>query len=188
MADKEAVLRLRELVEQLARELGLSTNSNEPAGQEADDQTCETCAGGRHNPDFCAGASFGQARLGRALSPPLPDPRLVRKIIRQRQLRARHFDGELFSDPAWDILLDLTAARAEYKRVCVTSACIASGVPPATALRWIKHMVEIGLLERENDESDRRRTFLTLTSKAVQAMARYFADAENISRNSLTIV
>jgi hypothetical protein len=47
-------------------------------------------------------------RLVRTARPALPDPRLVRRIIRHRQQRARFFDGELFADPAWDILLDLT--------------------------------------------------------------------------------
>ena len=115
-------------------------------------------------------------RLVRAARPPLPDPRLVRRIIRQRQLRARFFDGDLFADPAWDMLLDLTAARAEHARVSVTSLCIASGVPPTTALRWIGQMTDAGLLERVEDETDRRRAFITLTDKAADAMARYFAD------------
>ena len=116
------------------------------------------------------------ARLVRAARPALPDPRLVRRIIRQRQLRARFFDGDLFGDPAWDMLLDLTAARAEHARVSVTSLCIASGVPPTTALRWIGQMTEAGLLERVEDETDRRRAFITLTDKAADNMARYFAD------------
>ncbi len=120
--------------------------------------------------------SDGSARLVRAARPALPDPRLVRRIIRQRQLRARFFDGDLFADPAWDMLLDLTAARAEHARVSVTSLCIASSVPPTTALRWIGQMSEEGLLERVEDEIDRRRAFITLTDKAVDAMARYFAD------------
>ncbi len=115
-------------------------------------------------------------RLVRAARPPLPDPRLVRRIIRQRQLRARFFDAELFADPAWDMLLDLTAARAEHSRVSVTSLCIASGVPPTTALRWIGQMAETGLLQRVEDEADRRRAFITLTDKAADAMARYFAE------------
>ena len=115
-------------------------------------------------------------RLARATRPPLPDPKLVRRIIRQRQLRARFFDGDLFADPAWDILLDLTAARAEHARVSVTSLCIASGVPPTTALRWISQMVETGLLERIEDEVDRRRAFIALTDKAADAMARFFAE------------
>ena len=107
---------------------------------------------------------------------PLPDPRLVRRIIRQRQLRARFFDGDFFGDPAWDILLDLTAARAEHARVSVTSLCIASGVPPTTALRWIGMMTEVGLLQRVEDDTDRRRAFVALTDKAADAIARYFAE------------
>ena len=116
------------------------------------------------------------AQLIRATRPALPDPRLVRRIIRQRQLRARFFEGDLFADPAWDMLLDLTAARAEHTRVSVTSLCIASGVPPTTALRWIGQMTEAGLLDRVEDETDRRRAFVTLTEKASEAMARYFVD------------
>ena len=114
--------------------------------------------------------------LRRSVRPPLPAPRLVRSIIRQRHLRARFFDGALFADPAWDILLDLTAARAEHARVSVTSLCIASGVPPTTALRWIAQMTEAGLLERVQDEADRRRAFVGLTDGAADAMARYFAE------------
>jgi DNA-binding MarR family transcriptional regulator len=82
----------------------------------------------------------------------------------------------MFADPAWDILLDLTAARGEHVRVSVTSLCIASGVPPTTALRWIGQMVDTGLLERVEDEEDRRRAFIALTEKAADAMARYFAE------------
>jgi DNA-binding MarR family transcriptional regulator len=115
-------------------------------------------------------------RLVRTPRPPLPEPRVVRRIIRQRQLRAKFFDRGLFADPAWDILLDLTAAKAEQTRVSVTSLCIASGVPPTTALRWIGQMTDAGLLERVEDEADRRRAFITLSDPAAEAMARYFAE------------
>jgi DNA-binding MarR family transcriptional regulator len=76
----------------------------------------------------------------------------------------------------WDMLLDLTAARAEHKRVSVTSLCIASGVPPTTALRWISHMTDAGLLQRVEDDLDRRRVFVTLTDNAADGMARFFAN------------
>ena len=132
--------------------------------------------------DF-SGRDEENERLVRGSRAPLPDPRLVRRIIRQRQLRARFFDGELFADPAWDMLLDLTAARAEHTRVSVTSLCIASGVPPTTALRWIAQMTEAGLFERIEDDTDRRRAFIALTEKAADAMARYFAElGRNASR------
>jgi DNA-binding transcriptional ArsR family regulator len=125
--------------------------------------------------DFSGRGDDGD-RLVRGARPPLPDPRLVRRIIRQRQLRARFFDGELFADPAWDMLLDLTAARAEHSRVSVTSLCIASGVPPTTALRWIGQLTDAGLFERIEDDSERRRAFIALSEKAADAMARYFAE------------
>lgn len=115
-------------------------------------------------------------RLSRKSRPALPDALFIRQIIRQRQMRARFFDGDLFADPAWDILLDLTAARLEHRRVSVTSLCIASGATPTTALRWIDRMIDKGLLERTDDEIDRRRAFIALTDEALNAMAGYFAE------------
>lgn len=111
---------------------------------------------------------------GRSADTALPDPQLIRRIIRQRQQRAHYFDGDLFADPAWDMLLDLAAARAEHRRVSVTSLSIASGVPPTTALRWIGLLIEAGLFERIEDATDRRRAFIVLTDQGADAIARYF--------------
>ncbi|WP_420847817.1 MarR family transcriptional regulator [Novosphingobium kaempferiae] len=106
----------------------------------------------------------------------LPDARLVRRIIRQRQLRMRFINQDLFADPAWDMLLDLAASRQEGKRVSVTSLCIAAGVPPTTALRWIGQMVDAALFVRISDGTDKRRAFIDLSDKGAQAMSRYFAE------------
>lgn len=116
---------------------------------------------------------------GDKAEPKLPSAVLVREIIRQRQLRNRFFDPELFADPAWDILLDLTAARGERKQVSVSSLCIAACVPPTTALRWIGQMTEAGLLERVRDPADRRRAFIDLSDRARQAMSAYFHRLDN---------
>lgn len=120
-------------------------------------------------------SSAPERLLLRQSRPPLPDPRLIRRIIRHRQMRQKFVESTLFADPAWDILLDLTAARAEHRRVSVTSLCIASGVPPTTALRWIMQMVREGLLERSDDDTDKRRAFISLSEKGADAMVRYFA-------------
>ncbi|MDG5749909.1 MarR family transcriptional regulator [Qipengyuania sp. XHP0211] len=113
--------------------------------------------------------------------PRLPDAGHIRQIIKHRQARARYFDGDLFADPAWDMLLDLAAARAEGTKVCVTSLCIASGVPATTALRWIGQMVETGLLVRVADPEDRRRAHIALSEDTADAMARYFSDIAAVS-------
>lgn len=170
--DRLALLRLTEQVNRLAERLdGLSPP---PAGRAADGLVFRFESPGQ---EFLReeAAPLGEPRM-RPLKPPLPDPRLVRRIIRQRQLRARFFEPELFADPAWDILLDLAAARAEHKRVSVTSLCIASGVPPTTALRWIGQMTEAGLLVRVEDDTDRRRAFIALSDNAADAIARYFVE------------
>lgn len=105
---------------------------------------------------------------------PLPDPRLLRTIIRQRRLRERYFESELFADPAWDMLLDLAAARAEHRRVSVTSLCSAAAVPQTTALRWITQMTQMGLVESQVDDADKRRRFVSLTANAASSVALYF--------------
>ncbi|WP_294323823.1 hypothetical protein [uncultured Sphingomonas sp.] len=97
----------------------------------------------------------------------------VRGAIRTRRLRDQVFADGLFADPAWDMLLDLFAARLEGLTVSVSSLCIAAAVPPTTALRWITVMTDAGLLIRREDPSDRRRAFIALTARAVTGMERY---------------
>ncbi|MBD3729588.1 MAG: winged helix DNA-binding protein [Sphingomonadales bacterium] len=186
--DRLSLLRLTEQVGQIAERLErMSARQFGPAGGgrvddsafrfESPNQDYRGQGEGRRGEGRQGEGRQGEGgALLRKPRPPLPDARLVRQVIAQRQARARYFDAELFADPAWDILLDLTAARVERKRVSVTSLCIASGVPPTTALRWIAQMSEAGLLERVEDETDRRRAFIQLSDKAADAMARYFAE------------
>jgi len=104
----------------------------------------------------------------------------VRALLRARRLRDQLLPGDLFADPAWDILLDLTAARLERQRVSVSSLCIASAVPPTTALRWIRQLTDRGLLERQDDDMDGRRVFISLTPAGYQAVERWFAEARGL--------
>lgn len=114
---------------------------------------------------------------GEPANEPDPDPRTVRATIRARRLRDQHFTPELFADPAWDMLLDLYAARLEGRRVSVSSLCIAASVPPTTALRWIGTMHDADLFGREPDPTDKRRAHITLTEGAAAAMRGYFSAA-----------
>lgn len=110
------------------------------------------------------------------------DANAIREIIRARRLREDLFGDGLFADPAWDILLDLMAARIEGRSVAVSSLCIAAAVPATTALRWIKQLTEAGLLHRVADPDDGRRVFIELTDHAETAMAAYFAAVRPGSR------
>lgn len=97
----------------------------------------------------------------------------IRAMLRARRAREQFFRVELFADPAWDMLLDLTAARLEHQRVSVSSLCIAAAVPPTTALRWIKALTDEGVLMRRADPTDGRRIFVELGEPAFQAMVAY---------------
>jgi DNA-binding MarR family transcriptional regulator len=102
----------------------------------------------------------------------------VRRVLRQRRMREQYFPADLFADPAWDMLLDLYAARLERQPVSVSSLCIAAAVPATTALRWIKTMTDAGLFVREADPHDGRRIFIALAEGACDALARYFEALE----------
>lgn len=105
----------------------------------------------------------------------------VRAIIRARRMRRDYLDSDLFADPAWDMLLDLTAARLEGRPVSVSSLCLASGVAPTTALRWIGMLEGRGLITREPAPDDRRKVFISLTDAATEAMERYLTAAAAVS-------
>lgn len=109
----------------------------------------------------------------------------IRAVIRSRRMRAQFFAGELFADPAWDMLLDLFAAELERRRVSVSSLCIAAAVPPTTALRWIGTLHDAGLFERHADPSDRRRAYIALSQKALEGMRGY---ASAVKRAGLNLV
>jgi len=102
----------------------------------------------------------------------------VRCAIKARRMRDQFFESALFADPAWDMLLDLFAARLEHARVSVSSLCIAAAVPPTTALRWISTLSEACLIEREADPLDRRRAFIRLSDDASKGMKGYLAAVE----------
>lgn len=101
--------------------------------------------------------------------------RMIRRMIRRRRLRNEIFPLELFADPAWDILLELTVARLEGAPVPVSSLCIAAAVPTTTALRWINTMIDAGWLARRSDPKDRRRVLIELSPEGWQLMSNYFA-------------
>src|SRR5438876_2484734 len=96
----------------------------------------------------------------RTISP----PKDIRAFIRARAQRQRFFGADLFSDPAWDILLELYSCELSQQRVSVSKLCLAVSVPATTVLRWVALLERHDLIQREDDWMDRRRVWVSLSS------------------------
>ncbi|WP_245647587.1 MarR family transcriptional regulator [Novosphingobium lentum] len=104
---------------------------------------------------------------------------LARELYAERRRRHRFFAPDLFGEPTWDLLLDLFIATSEERRVPTTSACIGANVPPTTALRWLRILESRGLIEREDDGRDGRRTFVRLSAKGMAAMDAFLGSTRS---------
>lgn len=129
-----------------------------------------------------------QMRL-RAKEPPVPSPKpkaaedggpIARKraalseLKTLRRLRSQYFPAELFSDPCWEMLLDLYDAALAGAEVTVTSLGAASGVPQTTALRRMETLQAHHLIVRSEDRADKRRTIVRLSDVGMRAVEEFF--------------
>lgn len=90
-----------------------------------------------------------------------------------KKMRSSYFPETVLDDGGWNIMMDLFVQQQRGREVSISSACMASRVPPTTALRWIDILEAERIIVRENDPGDRRRRFVRLTDKAYTAMSEY---------------
>lgn len=83
--------------------------------------------------------------------------------VNARRARDRAFGPDLFSDPAWDMLLDLYINSHRPQPTCVSDLFHASSSPPTTIIRWLTTLENRGLVRRQPDLRDRRRLNVSLT-------------------------
>ena len=100
----------------------------------------------------------------------------VHAVLSGRRRRERIFPSALFADPAWDILLGLYEDELRNRRSFVKDACVVSGVPATTALRWIAVLEREDLVSRDDDLSDQRKVELRLTDAGRRGMEAYFCE------------
>lgn len=111
---------------------------------------------------------------GTDASVPFPSIATVRGVIDDRLNRAKHFPREIFSDPAWDILLAVFEAELRQVRIQTREVAIRADVPATTSQRWIKTLAQNDLLVRLQDPFDGRRIFIELSPSANLSLRRYF--------------
>lgn len=108
---------------------------------------------------------------------------MARQEYESRFSRTSIINRNIFGEPAWDMLLDLFVARVEGVRLSVKAVCIASQVPPTTALRWITVLENEGLVDKSQDSADGRRLWIELSDLGMHRMFAYFKDLTSKSVN-----
>jgi len=99
----------------------------------------------------------------------------IMAVLENRRRRLKHFDPEFLGEPAWEMLLDLYINEQRGRDVSVSSACLASGAPSTTALRYVTMMTDRGWLLRVPDPTDKRKIYLKLSDRARSALIAWAA-------------
>ena len=81
----------------------------------------------------------------------------AKALLTGRQKLAACFSGVRFSDPSFDMILQLYVATQEGRQITVSQLSSLSGGSSTTALRHIEHLEALGYISREADPDDRRR-------------------------------
>ena len=98
----------------------------------------------------------------------------VIRYMENRNLRNKMISQELFSDPCWDILMDVFSARLNEKNISVSAVATAGNMSHTTGLRYIDTLEKIGYIYRERDDWDGRRIFVKISDETFTMMKEYF--------------
>lgn len=96
----------------------------------------------------------------------------AQRVLRVRRQRSEILGVDSFRDPAWDMLLDLYAQHDHGAGMMISALCIGSGVPQTTALRYVYHLAELGLIEIADHPTDQRRTMVRLADHVCPRIER----------------
>jgi DNA-binding MarR family transcriptional regulator len=112
---------------------------------------------------------------------------VAQELYRVRRVRARKFgaDAQIFGDPGWDILLSLYIAHCNDSKITRSSAAMAGENPESTGFRILKDLEKRGFVQNENDSSDKRRIFVSLTERGCSLMRSCLQDCRVTSLEKL---
>jgi CheY-like chemotaxis protein len=119
-------------------------------------------------------ASSGSDSAGVHATPIQRNKASLQSLRAVRRIRSRYFPSELFSDPCWEMLLDLYDCLLSGQNATVTSLAAASGATTTTAWRRLGALQSHGLIERAEDPGDKRRTIVRLTEAGRQSVENFF--------------
>lgn len=103
----------------------------------------------------------------------------VRSILRIRRDRSRIFGDGLFSDPAWDILLELLAARLGNRKLRLSE--LDAIAPRSVLARWIAQLEEKGLVACELNRFRPEQFWVSLSDSCADRMIQFLSGARHLA-------
>lgn len=91
-----------------------------------------------------------------------------------RRNRERFFEKKIFGEPGWDMLLELYAGEMNDEKISTSNLILSSSAPSSTALRWIKHLEDAGLVAKKSSHLDGRVQYQRITNAGFDSMTKYF--------------
>jgi DNA-binding MarR family transcriptional regulator len=101
--------------------------------------------------------------------------RIAQAIVNLRARRVAMFGPQIaanFSDPSWEMSLELFIAHVAKRSISATDLCLTTNVSQSTALRHIAVLVDGGFVVRQTDTRDNRRVVLSLSYLGVCSMRK----------------
>ena len=93
----------------------------------------------------------------------------VLSILAARRGREASFGRELFADPAWDIMLELYAAKLGDRRMTLLDIARLIDIPPSTITRWLAALERRGMVASSTQAG---RDWVDLSEEGIAAMRR----------------
>ena len=98
---------------------------------------------------------------------------LVSHVVHARRTRSDFFAPEIFSDPAWDILLVLFLAKVRGEGMTLDQLAKAAGSSISASVRWIHIMDRAGLVQWRCDPSGGENKMVELATRGWSAMVQW---------------
>jgi DNA-binding MarR family transcriptional regulator len=96
----------------------------------------------------------------------------VQSLLSVRRGREDLFGRHLFSDPAWDIILELYAAKLANRRMSSSEVAQAIGAPKSVIARWLTALADAGVVMSDGDQDEMEELAFRLTDEGAAKLAQ----------------
>jgi hypothetical protein len=102
-------------------------------------------------------------------------------LLELRRARLEVLPSDLFSDAAWDLLLELFLADANGARLTGAGVCRRANIPEPVMSRWLMHSTKVGLII--GDGKGQLDELLTLSANGLDKMEQLMGRARVLLRD-----